>query len=93
MSDPNNPVVDIFVNGEQGIGGAFCALLKDNNAFMWGYVTAGSQQGYHPYDVNEDGRITTSDILSILNFVSRGDPYNSRYDLNNDGRVTSSDTL
>lgn len=93
LSDPNNPVVDIFVNGEQGIGGAFCALLKDNNAFMWGYVTAGSQQGYHPYDVNEDGRITTSDILSILNFVSRGDPYNSRYDLNNDGRVTSSDTL
>lgn len=88
LSDPNNPVVDIFVDGEQMHGGAFCALLKDNNAFMWGGVTAASQQGYHAYDVNEDGRVTTGDMLTLLNSTTRRDPYNSRYDLNNDGKVS-----
>jgi len=91
LSDPDNPVVDIFVNGEQNIGVAFCALLKNNNAYMWGGVTLVLREGYHAYDVNEDGRVTVSDMLTLLNSITRGDPYNSRYDLNNDGKVSALD--
>ena len=93
LSDPDNPVVDIFANSTQAgdntvlHASAFCALLKNGNAFIWGFDNFGT----HACDVNNDGVVSTSDQLSLLNFISRGDPYNSKYDVNNDGRVTTLD--
>lgn len=93
LSDPDNPVVDIFANSTQAGDNtvlhatAFCALLKNGNAFIWGFDNFGT----HAYDVNNDGVVSSSDQLSLINFISRGDPYNSKYDVNNDGRVSALD--
>ncbi len=93
LSDPDNPVVDIFANSTQTGDNtvlhatAFCALLKSGDAYIWGFDRYGS----HAYDVNKDGVVSTSDQLNLLNFLSRGDTYNSKYDVNNDGRVSVSD--
>ena len=93
LSDLDNPVVDIFVNSTQAgnntalRASAFCALLKNGDAYIWGFDNFGS----HAYDVNNNGVVSTSDQLSLLNFISRGDPYNSKYDVNNDGKVSTLD--
>ena len=49
-----------------------------------------------PVDLNNDGKVTTQDVLKYIGKVNTstpGPPYNVRFDLNMDGKITTQDVL
>ena len=96
LADPDNPVVDIFVDSEYRSSALkFCALLKDGNAYIWGIGNTYSSNGNgsHAYDLSRGGTISVLDSSQILNHNAAGRAYSSTLDVNNDGIVNVSDAL
>lgn len=79
ISDSSNPVVDIFSGTLQ-----FCALLKNGDSYIWGYLFN------HLYDIDSDGRVSTNDQLIMKSNLGF---YDSKYDLNQNGSVTPLDEI
>ena len=96
LADPDNPVVDIFVDSEYRASALkFCALLKDGNAYIWGIGNTYSSNGNgsHAYDLSRGGTISVLDSSQILTHNAAGRAYSSTFDVNNDGIVNVSDAL
>jgi hypothetical protein len=48
---------------------------------------------FNPYDVNNDGSVDISDVVSLVNFILDSSTTNSSYDVNGDGNIDISDVV